>query len=367
MDSLDNTPALTDPGNANEHKFERQSNIELLRIVATFFILVLHANFQAFGAPSKSEIMDAPAASFLRFLVQAIAVVGVDVFVLISGWFGIRPSWKSALNLAFQFFFFTVGIYAVAVGFGTLKFSKEIILNCFCLGHWNWFLRAYVGLMILSPILNAYADNTPRKPFALLLTAFFAFEIIYGWMARETQGFYKGQSVISFIGLYLLARFMRRFRPRWTERTMFHDFCAYGCIALLIAVGALSSRLAGWKDGVHTLYSNASPFTIAASAFLLLAFSKLAFAPTKGINRIAKSAYASYLLHTHPAILAPVFIATIQSFPLRHSMPSFLAIFGFVLAVYAIAILIDQARIQCWNGIVRHALPWLDRPKRPNE
>jgi len=351
LDTLDKTPALTGSVETGKHKFGRQSNIELLRIVATFFILVLHANFQAFGAPSKSEIMDAPAASFLRFLVQAIAVVGVDVFILISGWFGIRPSWKSALNLAFQFFFFTVGIYAVAVGFGTLKFSKEIILNCFCLGHWNWFLRAYIGLFILAPVLNAFAETAPRRIFRMEVIAFFTFEIAYGWIARETQGFYKGQSTLSFIGLYLLARYVRRFRPSWSYLPGRYDFVTYAALAVAMTAGGLLSRWIGWKDGIHTIYSNASPLVIAASLFLLFGFLKLDLS-SRFVNRVARSAYATYLVHTHPVVLYPLFIASIRKIPTWFGpLSTPVILFLMMLSVYALAALLDQFRIIAFSHV----------------
>ena len=41
----------------------------------------------------------------LRMLFESLAIVCVNVFVLISGWFGIRPKWKSVTNFLFQVFF----------------------------------------------------------------------------------------------------------------------------------------------------------------------------------------------------------------------------------------------------------------------
>ena len=41
----------------------------------------------------------------VRILVEHWAIIGVNVFVLISGWFGIRTSLKGACKLLFQVFF----------------------------------------------------------------------------------------------------------------------------------------------------------------------------------------------------------------------------------------------------------------------
>ena len=89
---------------------QRSSNIELLRILAMFLVLVHHANILSIGIPSWAECVSAPGNTFFRFFIQSLAIVAVDVFVLISGWFGIKPSLKKLLALLFQVFFFTLTI-----------------------------------------------------------------------------------------------------------------------------------------------------------------------------------------------------------------------------------------------------------------
>ena len=72
----------------------RQSNFELLRIVAMIFILILHVDHLSFGFPSTQEIAASPFSAFLRTWLETIAVVAVNSFVLISGYFGIRYRWS---------------------------------------------------------------------------------------------------------------------------------------------------------------------------------------------------------------------------------------------------------------------------------
>ena len=68
----------------------RNSNIELLRIIAMLMILGLHVNFLAIGQPNAQEIISSPIQSFIRLFAEYACIVGVNVFVLISGWFGIH-------------------------------------------------------------------------------------------------------------------------------------------------------------------------------------------------------------------------------------------------------------------------------------
>ena len=96
----------------------RSSNIELLRIVATFFVLVVHADFLSLGEPDIADVANNPLGSYTRILIEAFAVICVNLFVMISGWFGIRPKYKSATSFLFQCFFFLFGLYAVCIALG---------------------------------------------------------------------------------------------------------------------------------------------------------------------------------------------------------------------------------------------------------
>ena len=88
----------------------RQSNLELLRIVARLVVLVVHADFLAFGKPDIAQIGSNPCASWLSYWVEAFAIVCVDLFVLLSGYFGIVWRFKSLGAYLFQVLFFAAGI-----------------------------------------------------------------------------------------------------------------------------------------------------------------------------------------------------------------------------------------------------------------
>lgn len=75
---------------------QRQVGIELLRIISMMMVLGLHANFMGIGVPSPDKILSGP--EILQVLMQSLCIVAVNVFVMISGWFGIRPSVKGFCN-----------------------------------------------------------------------------------------------------------------------------------------------------------------------------------------------------------------------------------------------------------------------------
>ena len=85
---------------------KRQSNIELLRIISIFLIMVVHATYLTFGTPTPHEIQAKPLGSFFFIGLENVSVICVDIFVLISGWFGIHPKVKSIGGLLFQCVYF---------------------------------------------------------------------------------------------------------------------------------------------------------------------------------------------------------------------------------------------------------------------
>ena len=62
----------------------RDSNMELLRIMSMLLIMVLHADFTAISVPSIEQCHDSVSTSFFRFFIEALTVVAVNVFVMLS-------------------------------------------------------------------------------------------------------------------------------------------------------------------------------------------------------------------------------------------------------------------------------------------
>ena len=84
---------------------QRLSNIELLRCLSMFMVLLLHSSFMVYGMPDSLEINKAPGFWGGKILQQGLGIVAVDVFILISGWFSIKPKIISICNFLFQIFF----------------------------------------------------------------------------------------------------------------------------------------------------------------------------------------------------------------------------------------------------------------------
>ena len=192
-------------------KGPRDTNFELLRIIAMFMVLIVHADFYTLGGPSFTDFIDNPINSWARTLFQASSRGCVNIFVMISGWFGIRATLKGALSFLFQCFYFYFGILIVSFLLGYESINLHNFATCLCLNDTTgWFIKSYLALYILSPVLNKFLENSSKQQILFVLIAFYCLQTIYTF-TKATPYIASGYSPFSFIGLYILARFIKSY------------------------------------------------------------------------------------------------------------------------------------------------------------
>ena len=83
---------------------ERSSNIELLRILSMFLVLMIHY-IPSRTLPTHDTLAHDTLGTLFDLQLRSISFVCVNCFILISGYFGIRWKLKSFSNLLFQILF----------------------------------------------------------------------------------------------------------------------------------------------------------------------------------------------------------------------------------------------------------------------
>ena len=329
---------------------ERESNFELLRIISMFLVLVVHADYFSLGAPSFQDCVSNPVQSIFRIGVESISIICVNVFVLISGWFGIRFKWKSICNFLFQVFFFGILIYLFAVFFLKVPVSLKGVAACFQITTWNWFVKSYLCLYILSPVLNAFCEKADRKTFATVLLSYFIFQTIYGWTG-SAKFILQGYSAISFCGLYLLAQYIRRFLlPAIDNKNVIGGgvILYVLCTLFMLAIEFFSRRLSIPKLDI---FSYINPLVIVSSVSVLLIFSQIKL-QSKIINWVAASCFAVFLIHTNVNLCVPYYKAFVNYLYANYDgLLCVGLIFAFMTIVFVCSILLDQIRKFFWNII----------------
>lgn len=325
-------------------KKERETNIELLRIVSMVLVMVVHADFKALGIPSQVEIVECPVSSFMRFFTESISIVCVNLFVLISGWFGIRFKMLRLGELLFQILFFCVIMFIILVCCGEICMSNcKIFVNDSIENY--WFVWAYLILYLFAPALNCYINNATKKELELFLTLFFIFQTIFGYVILLSW-FSKGYSPLSFMGLYVLGRYLHLYPNKITTQKQSVYVLVYLSMVLLTTCMTFFSSVI--RMDPYKVYSYSSPIVIVGSTSLFLFFTKFSFR-SKIVNWIAISCFSIYLVHCFPIIFEKVYLYQIKECFDSMNTPSFiLRSFLWIVLFMVISVFLDKIRIFLW-------------------
>lgn len=320
-----------------------------------FLVLILHSGFSTVKSPTTLEVHEHFLQPFTRFIFESLSISCVDIFVLISGWFGIRPTKKGLLNFLFQSFYFIIGVYLVMVASGLTPISIKGITSCFLFiqDYDYWFVRTYLLLFIMSPILNAFVENANKKTYQNVLIGFFLFQTVYAWCFVAVNAFAGGYSTISFMGLYLLARYANIHNPKWSRMTKSKDLLVIVTCVVFMAAFSFATTYAGHPVGGKFYDSYICPLVILMSLFMVILFSKLHIQSIL-INWVAASCFAVYLFHTHITLFYDYFKHFVANLYAQYDSVLCLFVIGvFLLSVFTTAIVLDQPRKWMWNLIAK--------------
>lgn len=327
----------------------RQGNIELLRIISIILIVILHADLFSLSAPDYNRLMTSPFVSISQLAVESIAICSVNIFIFISGWFGVQPTIKSFSNLCFQILYFTIGIYFTTILLGVNTINLSGILSIVFLTNNGWFIRSYILLLILAPIINSYITNTNRLHFKWLLIFFFSFQTIYGWLFDVAKFFDNGYSTISFIGIYLLARYIKLYQPNFSKFKGYYDLTIFILLSVLLTILTIYPVYLSNGYRIWQLFAYNNPIVILMSVFLFLFFTKLKF-NNQFVIKLASSSFAIYLLHCNPNIMNEYFVRPIKYFYKNFDGVESLGYISLIVIIYIVAALIlDIPRKYIWN------------------
>lgn len=307
----------------------RQSNVELLRLVSMLYIVLYHFSFQ---------LKD----SMLVNIIGAVFHIGVVCFVMISGYFGIRPTFRKFLNLAGTIWFYMFGCRLVGILLDGGTLSLAAFNDCIWLlsidSHW-WFIAVYMQLFLLAPMLNAFVDGASKNTFRYVLCAL-AFCCVWVGFFRHGNICVDGKNIVSFIFIYLLGRYLRLYAEDIPQQLKSWKLCFGSYIALMAIVVAMICLLPGkWSIiSMQMFYPYNSPGIYAISVLFFLLFLSFTF-QSKFVNYLSSSTFAIFLIHGNPDINKYLYIDTLQK-----ANGNLLIYLVVAIIVFLVCIVIDKVR-----------------------
>lgn len=264
----------------------RQSNIELLRLLSMLMIMVWHFNGHAI-CPNNSTIIS-------NFF-QSLTVPATTIFVLISGYFGIRFRVRSVFKLYLQCFIWGLVSYLLYCVCSHQPIGIALLGRLFAFTHnkW-WFIDCYLYLMFAAPLLNIAIENMSKKTYQHVL-ALCTFVVLYFGYCRRTGDDTWGTCALHFMYIYMVGRYIHEHvsieaihQKRWLWLSVFGgcSMVTFGLSLLALYYDSLPCWLAA--------YPYNSPWTMLAAISLLLFALSFEF-ENKVVNWLASSSLSGYL------------------------------------------------------------------------
>lgn len=175
-------------------------------------------------------------------------------------------------------------------------------------------------------------------------------DLMLGW-GKDYLHFVKGYSLLNFILIYLIARYINHFKPKLSQYRIRDYFFIYVLICLFFLVIIYSTYILK-PDAVNQLirlFFYNSPIVIVASICFCLIFTKLDF-KSKLVNWVAYSSFGIYLLHQDSLIGDRWMKNFCQSIFITYDIFYYsVVMLGLVIVFFVLAIFIDQIRIFFWR------------------
>ena len=329
----------------------RNSSIELLRIIAMIMIVSCHfATHGGFAFDTQSLTVPRLWWNF----VEMGGNLGVDIFVLISGYFLVTSNGKifnlkRILKFWGQVFLYSVGIYFVfcAVGmqaFSLISFVKALFPITF--NSW-WFASTYFVLYIIHPFINMLLQKLDKKEYQTLLIMEL---ILWCIIPTFTPSNYQSNGLIWFVTLYCVAGYIRLFglNPRFTAKCYLGFFLLFStlrylsCVCLMI----LGTKISIAADNSLFFYGQQSILTFLSALSLFVLFSKWDIGYNKMINTVATATFGVYLIHDSDIIRHLLWHEIFKNAQYQNSI--FIIPYSIIVVaiVYIVCTLIDLLRQQ---------------------
>ena len=315
---------------------QRESNVELFRILATFLVLVVH--FTGWFVGGLGDPFDTSKDLSFRIgqmILEALSCVCVNCFLIISGWFGIKLKFKSIWKMYTLLFFIYIPFQLVTtIYIGNFSFM-QLADNILVFTRESYFVQCYMMLMFLSPLINSFFEKYGKKSLYLV----FALWVIEAFMGNVrgnvSLGINEGYSVIHFVIMYMLARTAALYKDELLKVKRYKWIIGYFLCAGLICIIHLTGYVHTWA------YSN--PIIVIESFCLFFPFLYGTFY-NKRINWLAGSAFAVYIIHT----TAPMYnvLVLLDNWMLEHwsywlYLPGYLFV---CVIVFFLSIFYDKVR-----------------------
>lgn len=335
----------------------RQSNIELLRLLSMFALLFLHFYTHSL---LHSEVYASQTGFWKNFplVITSFTSLQVNIFILISGWFGIRTTPKKIISFYLLCAFYGVLTYLISLGIGN-SFSLADFAVSFmpfsAMKGW-WFVKAYLFLMLLAPLFNKAIENMSRREFLYILLALVLINSFWGFFFKQEIN-KDGNNFMQLMYVYFIGRYLALYlnveKQKLRKWTAIISICS---VALYVLVWLFNDNYLHLVKSYTFLLRN-NVWSLFNSIVIFLFFATIRF-ESKSINWLAQGAFAVYLVHESIWIRAAWYDNLALIYAENHPALAWLIVSAIFVVYFFVVLCLDHLRIVITNPVENKLNEW---------
>lgn len=294
-------------------KINRQSNFDLLRIISTFAVVLIHVN---------ANVADSNNISLVGFnicsLINIITRFSVPCFVMLSGAFILSNERNADYKHFYAKSFYKIGIPLVIILILSFLIAemkaiiggRDLLNPVFELlsGNLNncWFMFMLVGLYFLVPIVIRIKKSISNRSY-IIGSFIWLFVAMISQLTSTYSVSWAFGIIFSFVGYFLVGNVIYENMSRIKFKGLYFIFAVICYILLFIYRGR-----GGYTDYCLDPYLNCfSPLMLIASVCVFIGFGGIKI--NIDLSRLSEYTYVLYLLHTNVYIV--LYVLTRRMFP----------------------------------------------------
>ena len=340
---------------------ERNSAIELLRIIAIVMIMLHHY------VVNSGFIYDVGATVGDLYLMSILQLGqwAVNIFVLIFGYFSVKSEFKPAhvLRLYAEVWFYSVVIFiAYMLWNHEMHYGLAVRAIFPVIGNQYWFFSQYILLCLLMPFLNILIKNMSRKlHLKLIMLLFAAWSILPCFLPRFFDYGLDVGSTGAFVLLYFVGAYMRLYPDSKLNKKLTGCVLTIGSFLAMMLIQFVNiADLIPFVRVEIVFYSNTEILGMCFAIGMLSIFNNIGIKPNKFINSVAACTFGVYLIidsyYLRPFIWRYL-LKNYQYLNSGHMLPHMLIS---VAVVFAVCVAIEFIRKNTVEKLwIRYCEPWL--------
>lgn len=338
----------------------RKVHLDLLRVIASFCVILIHCFIYRDLAGEQSEFNIA-ASNFYGILSRW----AVPCFVMISGMMflnenkdiPIKKLYSKYILRLFVSYVFWSCVYAAfnslfEVGDSLSEKFRFFINNCFSGELHMWYVLMIIGLYIASPVIKFLVNNMPKKLLKYWIMCMFAFSSLIPFIGTLNIPYFSG--VVSYLNRYVeiyflmgytiyfvLGHYLDKYGLSKKTKKLIYILGVVGflyCVLILLVINPLLGKN---MSALNYLYPNMIFYSIAVFLLFRDHVSQIKFSDKAAniIVSISKLTYGIFLIHV--LILKVLYHlgirVTMCSFALSYPLVSILTFVISAIIIFAIS------------------------------